>query len=91
MPALAYVTPPQLLKLCTGQLKAHDLVTPGDLAAATGQWLGAMDLPVANFSVLVYSEDDPGESVLGSWVGARRPFQAFLVPQRVSHGFTPRS
>ena len=32
-----------------------------------------------------------GESVLGSWVGARRPFQAFLVPQRVPHGFTPRS
>ena len=32
-----------------------------------------------------------GEPVLGSWVGARRPFQAFLVPQRVPRGFTPRS
>ena len=32
-----------------------------------------------------------GESALGSWVGARRPFHAFLVPQRVPHGFTPRS
>ena len=32
-----------------------------------------------------------GESVLGYWVGARRPFHAFLVPQRVPHGFTPRS
>ena len=36
-------------------------------------------------------ESTLGESVPGSWVGARRPFQAFLVPQHVPHGFTPRS
>ena len=43
------------------------------------------------------SSDDDSEdevvsrSVLGSWVGVRRPFLPFLVPHRVSHGFYPKS
>ena len=32
-----------------------------------------------------------GESVLGYWVGVRRCSRAFLVPQRVPRGVTPRS
>ena len=34
---------------------------------------------------------DPGESVLGSWVGVRCLFWPFLVPQRVPRGVTQRS
>ena len=29
-----------------------------------------------------------GESVLGSWVGARRLVPPFLIPHRTPHGFT---
>ena len=29
--------------------------------------------------------------VLGSWVGARRPFPPFLVPNRAPHGSAPKT
>ena len=49
------------------------------------------DTKISGMAITSGTAKKLGESVLGSWVGARLPFRAFLVPQRVPHGFTPIS
>ena len=58
--ALTYMNDAQLLEFCSGKLDLGDLVTENNIQLATSAWKNAMALPLANFSLLTYANDDPG-------------------------------
>ena len=58
--ALKYMTESQLADFCTGEIGLEDLADAGGHEASNANWRSAMNLPVANFSLLTYASDDPG-------------------------------
>ena len=58
--ALRYMSETQLKDFCTGELGLEDLADAGGHELSSANWRNAMDLPLANYSLLTYSSDDPG-------------------------------
>ena len=76
-----------LSKIGDVDAKFEELDVNGD-GLVTQSELTEGGVDAATAAALIAISDADGESVLGSWVGARRLVPPFLIPHRAPHGFT---